>query len=57
MKPRINYCVIMGGGIWKRFWPMRQIIISEAIDLDILGTGRTLDSAKHYESLHTKLHQ
>lgn len=36
-----NYCIIMGGGIGSRFWPMSRERKPKQF-LDIFGTGRTL---------------
>lgn len=36
-----NYCVIMGGGIGSRFWPMSREYKPKQF-LDIFGTGRSL---------------
>lgn len=38
---KLNYCVIMAGGIGSRFWPLSKTERPKQF-LDILGTGRTL---------------
>jgi len=38
---KLNYCVIMAGGIGSRFWPLSKTARPKQF-LDILGTGRTL---------------
>jgi len=38
---KLNYCVIMAGGIGSRFWPLSKTQCPKQF-LDILGTGRTL---------------
>jgi mannose-1-phosphate guanylyltransferase len=38
---KLNYCVIMAGGIGSRFWPLSKTDRPKQF-LDILGTGRTL---------------
>lgn len=41
MNKNHNYCVIMGGGIGSRFWPVSRKSLPKQF-LDFFGTGRTL---------------
>ena len=41
MDNRHNYCVILGGGVGSRFWPISRQVYPKQF-LDFFGTGRTL---------------